>query len=337
MPRIHYFDLLNVFACISVVALHCNGYTHTYAHNTAWHQALIFEVIFYAAVPIFFMLSGATLFNFRERYPVKEFYKKRFFRTVIPYILFSLILYTLFLFKLFIKIGSFSFDSHHFFSAIMTGHIPFSNYWFFIPLFLFYLFVPFLEKIVHYSSTRALAFLILLIFFFQAIIPIINRFGNLNITQIIPIYGYSVYAFLGFVLNKTSLEENKPFLLGLGILTLLVWAIRYWGLTTLSHRDPFWFNYFGLYAVLPAMLFFLLSKKLNHFLCQHKNFSNKIKTLSSLSFGIYLIHGVVLAILPFDKSSPTYRLVGILLVYCNCALIIYILKKIPILNKIIPS
>ena len=336
MPRILYFDILNVFACISVVALHCNGYTHTYAHDTAWHQALVFEVVFYAAVPIFFMLSGATLLNFRERYSVKEFYKKRFFRTVVPYILFSLVLYALFLFKHFIKTDIFLFEPHQFFSSITTGHIPFSNYWFFVPLFLFYLFVPFLEKIVHYSSIKALTFLILLIFFFQAIVPIINRFGNLNITQAIPIYGYSVYAFLGFVLNKTSLEKKLPFLLGLFFLTLLAWTIRYWGITILNHRDPFWFNYFGLYAVLPATLFFLLSKKLNCILDQHQNFSNKIKTLSSLSFGVYLIHGVILAILPFDKSSPNYRLMGILLVYCSSALIIYILKKIPILNKVIP-
>ena len=36
MKRILYFDILNVFACLSVIALHCNGYTHTFAHDAAW-------------------------------------------------------------------------------------------------------------------------------------------------------------------------------------------------------------------------------------------------------------------------------------------------------------
>ena len=92
MKRIPYFDILNVFACLSVIALHCNGYTHTFAHDAAWKQAIFFETIFYSAVPIFFMLSGATLLGYKKRYNTKDFYKKRFIKTFIPYILFGIML-----------------------------------------------------------------------------------------------------------------------------------------------------------------------------------------------------------------------------------------------------
>ena len=82
--RIGYYDLLNVVSCLGVVALHCNGYVHTYALDSAWHQALVFEVLFYFSVPVFVMLSGATLMSYRERYRTKKFFRKRFVRTVIP-------------------------------------------------------------------------------------------------------------------------------------------------------------------------------------------------------------------------------------------------------------
>ncbi|SHK11114.1 Surface polysaccharide O-acyltransferase, integral membrane enzyme [Fibrobacter intestinalis] len=336
MPRIHYFNLLNIFACINVIALHCNAYSHSFAHNSAWHQAIIFEVVFFAAVPIFFMLSGATLFSFKERYTTKDFYKKRIRRTFFPYLIFSIILYILFLYKNFHDTGSFYLDLHHFFSTISTGQIPFSNYWFFIPLFLFYLFLPFLEKIVNHSSLNALTWLCIFVFFFQSCVPLINLFGDFNITKATPISGYCIYAILGFVLNKTNLEKRWTNLLWLGIITLCVFIIRYLGILSLDHRDTLWFSYFGFYAVIPAIFFFLTFKRLNPHLDKHPQLAEKIKQLSSLSFGIYLIHGVVLTLLPFEKSSISYRILGIPLVYGSCAFFIYFGKKIPLLKRIIP-
>lgn len=54
---------------------------------------LAIEVLFYWAVPIFFMLTGATLMRYRERYDTKTFLLKRFQRTVIPFLAWSTILY----------------------------------------------------------------------------------------------------------------------------------------------------------------------------------------------------------------------------------------------------
>ena len=78
--RILYLDVLNIFACFAVLMLHHNGIVHNYNVNSlAWKQALIFEVLFYWAVPIFFMLTGATLVSYREQYSTKVFFTKRFF------------------------------------------------------------------------------------------------------------------------------------------------------------------------------------------------------------------------------------------------------------------
>lgn len=59
--RVLYYDFLNILATVAVVYMHCNGLVHTYSDTWAWRQALIIEVLCYWAVPVFFMLSGATL------------------------------------------------------------------------------------------------------------------------------------------------------------------------------------------------------------------------------------------------------------------------------------
>lgn len=80
--HIFYLDILNIFACFAVLMLHHNGIVHTYNVFTApWKEALIFEVIFYWAVPVFFMITGATLLNYRKRYSTKAFFQKRILRT----------------------------------------------------------------------------------------------------------------------------------------------------------------------------------------------------------------------------------------------------------------
>lgn len=90
--RIIYYDLLNVVACISVIAMHCNGIVHSYANTIEWKESLVVEVIAYWAVPIFFMLSGATLIEYRAKYTTRTFLKKRVEKTLIPFVAWSFLM-----------------------------------------------------------------------------------------------------------------------------------------------------------------------------------------------------------------------------------------------------
>ena len=90
--RIVYFDILNILAILAVVAMHCNGIVHGNPRIRAWNTSLIVDCIFYWAVPIFLMLSGATLMKYRERYDTKNFFKKRFLKVFIPLCFWSIIM-----------------------------------------------------------------------------------------------------------------------------------------------------------------------------------------------------------------------------------------------------
>lgn len=91
--RIIYFDILNIIAIIAVIALHCNGIVHGNPNVKVWNTSLIVECICYFAVPLFCMLSGATLMNYREKYDTKIFFKKRVIKVLIPFIIWAIIMF----------------------------------------------------------------------------------------------------------------------------------------------------------------------------------------------------------------------------------------------------
>lgn len=68
MKKKIYIQILGVIACLAVVAMHVNGCFWQFSYDRYWITANIIECICYFAVPIFFMISGATLLNYRKRY-----------------------------------------------------------------------------------------------------------------------------------------------------------------------------------------------------------------------------------------------------------------------------
>ncbi|GMA70545.1 hypothetical protein GCM10025879_17910 [Leuconostoc litchii] len=79
MKRYYYMDLLTILATIAVVFLHSSEYAFSNQTNDPhWFVAVIIQVTFIWAVPIFFMMSGAHLLDYRERYDTPTFSKKNF-------------------------------------------------------------------------------------------------------------------------------------------------------------------------------------------------------------------------------------------------------------------
>ena len=58
-----YLTLLSVLSAVAVVYLHTNTCFWDFRNEPYWFSANIIESVFYFAVPIFFMISGATLFE----------------------------------------------------------------------------------------------------------------------------------------------------------------------------------------------------------------------------------------------------------------------------------
>ena len=114
--RVIYFDILNILAIFAVLILHHNGIVHGSPMTRAWNTSLIAECLFYFAVPLFCMLSGANLMNYRQKYNTKTFFKKRVLKVIIPFLFWSsfMFVYKIFFTKT-IKIRSFVELANYFF------------------------------------------------------------------------------------------------------------------------------------------------------------------------------------------------------------------------------
>lgn len=113
----NYISILNVLACIGVVILHTFETGYTSDANFVFE--VLIRAIAYCAVPVFFMITGATLIDYRERYDTKTFFKKRLLKVIIPLIIWSIIYFIINFFKGKFSINdlSFKFVFEYFFSC----------------------------------------------------------------------------------------------------------------------------------------------------------------------------------------------------------------------------
>ncbi|OOF82569.1 polyhydroxyalkanoate depolymerase [Rodentibacter ratti] len=320
--------------------LHHNGIVHNYdIHTLAWKQALAFEVLFYWAVPVFFMLTGATLIRYREKYSTVEFFKKRVTKTFFPFIFFSLLLSIYFY-----LLGEFNIDGvRDWIGAIFTTRVPEGwAYWFFIPLFALYTLIPVLSHLRDKKSI--LLYIVIAIFITHSCLPILFQIIGIQYNWDIsfPVNGYVMFLLIGFLLSETHLSKRvRISFYTLGVLGAI---IRYYGTiyysTINNSLDRILFGYTQFHSVFLAVAIFIFIKGVSCYI-ENERFIRIIKVLSSCSFGIYLIHvfmmyKVELLILAIEPDNVYWRFFGAFLTYFLCFSIVYLIKKIPFLRKIFP-
>lgn len=342
--RILYYDLLNIAACFCVIALHCNGIVHSFSDTSAWRQALAVETICYWAVPVFFMLSGATLVNYREHYSTAVYIKRRVLRTVIPWLLWSII--TL-IFRL-LYTHDFELTSYspsYLISLLLDSKIE-SKYWFFLSLFGIYMGIPFLAPFTRTKEDRHLLWgMALLAFVTYSCMPVFCKAAGIhwNTALGFPMAaGNFLFAILGYLLSTTELPLNwrKRIYIAAPFCILF----RYFATLILSvpqgSTNKTFFGYIQFHSVILGCAVFLLFKHKNWKWLLYLKLDKAISQIASCSFGIYLIHNMVMTvekqILDVYVAGWKWRLVGPFMTYFICFAIVFTAKKIPVLKKLFP-
>lgn len=339
----YYYDLLNIFASLAVVILHCNGSVHTYTPGKAWIFSLLIEVIFYWAVPVFFMLTGAKTLNYRERHTTSDFLRRRMTRIFFPFFVWSIALYLL-RFGIWGNPNELTVDQfvNHFMS---NGIEP--TYWFFFAMFGITLSIPVLSLLV--NNQPVIKYIIIASFIFNSVLPYLFAILGLSWNQDITISvssSYVMYVLLGFVLSNKKYSDNKKIMRSLFIATLICFGIRYFYTLNSSSRigavDRLFFNYGAFTAVFPSIWVFLQFQKLEISVINFPtHLINLIKKLSSCAFGIYLVHKVILdnilcGIIGFRMSNVWFKIWSPFIVYIVSFCIVFALKKIPGIKNIVP-
>ncbi|MDO4356925.1 MAG: glycosyltransferase [Clostridia bacterium] len=350
--RVLYFDFLRILAAFCVVWEHFGNEIHWYDGSMAWKMCVPIHTFTFWAVPVFFMLTGATCLTYRKKHSTLGFFKQRVKKTVFPYVVWSTI-------ALIIGIvsGSLQLMPGIKNSVVQIGNLYLTGsaettYWFFIPLFAIYMAMPVMSLMtqdlnrsyLRYTLVIGILTVSLLPFFYNLIsviaCPEMNYYWN-GYWSLPVVGGFAIYALLGYwaaTHEFSKLERLLCYLGGIGCL-----FIRIVGIYQLSPElgtVPGVLMDYLYYPTLGLALAVFVAAKYMPFerLARNDKISKIIVELSECSFGVYLTHIFILKwmeIQPFFAKYSAFWYFGCpVICYVFTLLIVYCARKIPLLRKI---
>lgn len=344
--RLAYIDALNVLASFAVVMLHLNYCVWAGPAGPSWRSAITIETLFSWAVPVFFMITGTTLMDYRKRMSTKEFFRRRFERTVVPWVFWSLmgLAFTCYLARTFGTEEMPYLGPRSVFNDIVeTKYIDF--YWFFPALFAMYLSLPVLSALKNRDSL--FKYVIALGIVFNGVLPMLGGLLNTSaMGSFAPpvVLGYTIYVLIGYQLSHWRPSRQQR--LGIYAAGVVGWLAQLLGTMALSTPDTgvsaVLKGQFNPFAVAQAVAVYVLVRHANidEALAVRPALGKALQNLSGLTFGIYLMHWFVLRwvqnTMDPDPHSLAFRLLGAVGIYVLCAGLSFALKRIPVVRRIVP-
>ena len=340
----YYLDILNIVATFAVVWLHTSGYAFNFSpSDPKWYLSVFIQVLFIWAVPIFFMISGANLLNYRERYDTKTFLKKRAWRVLLPFISWSVIWYA---WNHFIM-GNPDWSFKGLINGIEQDQIQ-PIFWFFYYIIPVYIAMPFLSLLATKANKKVVEYIIWLYIIGTGIInygySLIHRpFSQLvsNIPLALSM-GIGIF-FVGWYLHnfKTS-DKQRRIIYGLSCLSVL-FMFLFTVFLSIRHGETARevYNIFSIGGfILPLGIWLFFQHHFPMTWQPNPRIGLWLKRLSGASLGVYVVHEFIIQIMTHVlhiSPDSLFHLLGLpLIVWIICLIIILIFKKIPVLNKIIP-
>lgn len=331
-----YISVLSVVSAFSVVMLHFNGVFWSHPAGHLWITANIIESIFYFAVPVFFMISGCTLIDYRARYSTKTYFCKRIRKTLIPFFIWSMVAYV------YCSATAHSFEINPFHVLIKIFNYKYLYiYWFFIPLFSIYMCIPVLNRIS--DKVRIFPYMLVLAFVFNSINPWLNNHGVDAMPQAMtfPICaGYLIYPVLGYVLRDVNLSKRfRTIIYVVGMASLVV------HFTTTLNSDAsgpivtIFKDYLCFTTVLYATAIFVFFKYNSNRILDKFRLHTLLNYIKPTTLGIYLTHIYVYDLicrLGVPNSSWVLRTAGAMLSFIALAAIIRVMQKTKVGRVLLP-
>ncbi len=336
-----YITMLSVLSAFAVLFLHANGCFWTFSTKPYWQSANIIECVFYFAVPVFFMITGATLIDYPERYSLKEYFIRRIRKTVIPFLAWSAIGlgYRVLYGKNLLE----GFSVEKLVELIFSSKII-SYYWFFPSLFCVYLCIPLLASVQKEKRNQLFLYLLSAGIFFNNLLPFLKNVFHWTYTFPITVDvtgKHLVYVILGVVLNENRQSKRTRWLIYLfGIAGLLVHITATWKLSIAAGKIVQTYKgYTSFPCILWSAAVFVFVKQTA---CRVK--SGKVWKIVNI-LGKYTLPVYLLQWFVFDQIkrhfavnvfSLWYRLGIPFLMVPVIIAVTWIIRKIPGLRRIVP-
>lgn len=343
--HIYWIDLIRVVAVFQIVLVHLSYviFFKEEVLSANWRAANFYDSFSRMGVPLFFMVSGFLLLGKTE--PIVDFFRKRFVKVGIPTLFWSAA-YLLWSVKAYtdgtmnpLSVGL------SMLKVMYLGDVEI-HLWFLYILIGIYLVVPILRLYVSAASRRDLTYFAVLWFLATPLLELAQRVIGYQTALVIPVVtGYIGYFVMGYLLADVKLGSHARLLSALGCMVAI--AVTYVGTNLLSAQngpiDAYFYSYFSPPTVLASICGFLLLKDLGSNL---DRFARIIRTVSAASFGIYLIHIFVVELLRkgdlgfhlYSWIAPSVYMIPLtgLAVFAISFLIVFAMRKIPVLKMLVP-
>ena len=339
--NIQWLNTLRALATLGVIVIHISSplVNMTYSKNMPyWWIGNIVDSAVRFAVPVFLMLSGATLLG--KQYQLGEFYKRRFSRVLLPFI-FWLAVYWVYRWVMLQTA-----HQPHSFQAIMKwgGNLFLKegvskHFWYIYMILFVYLFVPFVGKCLQKINLSTLSNILLLwvvLCFSLKSIPLnmYNWAGDYG-SRLLGYGLLSGYLLLGYYLSKLPKLSCKIRVSAVVffVLTVAISAGATYFFSQKAHKlDLSMYAYLSVNTIIQSIAIFIWAKDIdikNYFIVQLQ------QSISNYSYGIYLVHIMIIGIL-FQNGiywKIAHPLISLplltFIVLISSFLIIFVLRKIP--------
>lgn len=331
--RIFYLDELRTIAILLVLFCHTCQYFPTTVEFLKSPTMLSYVSFGRLGVPLFFMLSGALLIG--KEYSLGSFFKKRLTRILIPAIFWTiliLIVNQIFLGKGYVDLN------------YMINHSALP--WFVYAILGIYIFIPILNSFIKEYGDRGAGFFILLwlIYTLAANLNYTNEGFNLIFDNFGMYIGYPVLGY--YLANKNFKIYSLPMIIISGIILIAFLIINF----NLSLTQVHIILYNSLTLIIATSALFLLFRYISRY-CElnRDNFYSKfhyslmnswagklIYIISVSSYTIYLMQNIVINFFRFNFVIDKFYMVPqtFIMISVLCILIVLILARIPIINRI---
>ncbi|MBE5965621.1 MAG: hypothetical protein E7255_01400 [Lachnospiraceae bacterium] len=350
--RIIYLDILRVLSIISVITIHTVAGKIQDINSLgepSWWWADVLNSITRWAVPVFFMISGILTLDNPHLDNIPSFLKSRLLKIGVPFLVWS-VLYSI-VKETYILGKSIYFPD--ILRTIGTNILLDQSYyhlWFVYDIFIIYLISPFLRKIVINSTQKELKYWLGLWFTATILYTSIQQFMMflgwdgyfyIHILNIPFVFGLTGYYILGYYLHHYDLSKKWRTVIYIGALFSVLLTI--WGTYAISVSktalDESLYSHFAITTVTisTAVLLFAKNIKWEKFLT--KSFQKLLIALSNATFGIYLMH--MMLIIDFSgrlsvlipKSYVLYTISIIFISFALSFIFVKLIRIIPYIGK----
>ncbi len=348
-------DLIRIIACISVILTHLCLQVLNRCYNRIDWSRLLEKSFLTDGVPLFFMITGFFLVNGRS---YKKIWKSTFSKILLPSFIFVIVVQIFEPFILnqssFIECLHIKFNFMPIVQAILKADISYlsglcDHLWYIFSYVKIVIWIPILWLVCKEADNSKLARRIMIgLTFINTILTDFQRFytlpivGKINILTIIP--KEIMYVLLGYELftYKDKIKHNKKIciisLVGYVLINLIRYRTEMFYMvlnyfTDIVGRPNFMeWRYTSLNVLSGIFLFVFLYS----FEIKNNTLSKILIWVSDKTFGIYLIHYLVLAkidLYKFEKIEKfifelLYLAVGLIITFVISIIIVTIIKYI---------